>query len=188
MFYGCICSLFYVVPLHLIPVSKCLDTNTQRESIEVVALTRKINGGGLELVSGLVDATAGARNCENAFMFSVTKSLGAGQLCDFGAALGVFFNQFFRPQIRYIYRELLSVFVNIFYVLNIYFYVCFHSYKRWIQWAKRVVTKKSMIYSVRLRRMLFACGNNIFIDKMLGVVNSDVAGLIFDSKSGDADS
>ena len=90
-----------IVPLQLLPTSKCIDETTGRELIEVVCL-KKYDQPGMHLVSALVDAASGTKNTDHVFMASVTKALGVGTACDWGVSLGNYFNQWFRPHIRFV--------------------------------------------------------------------------------------
>ena len=161
----------------MIPISKCFDESHDRELIEVVALKRSVDG--LELVSALIDAAAGTKNTENIFITSVTKALGAGNTCDFGACIGVYFNQYLRPYIRCV---VLYIFCFITFIFTFSFAKKKYMY-RWLRRDKRVISKMALHFSFKLQRMVYCCPNNTFFDKQLGVINSDQAGLIFDTKT-----
>lgn len=95
----------------MIPIARCYDDSTDRELIEIVALKRSNNMPGLQLVSALIDAAPGIKNTENVFVSSVAKALGAGNACDFGASLGIFFNQYLRPYIRFVSAHIIYIYI-----------------------------------------------------------------------------
>ena len=96
------------MPCHLIPLTTCIDPTNNRQYIEVVVLKKCKQTNKLHFAAAIVDAASGIKNTENTFIASITKAMGVNFTCDFGASVGVYFNQFFRPYIRF---DLLFVFV-----------------------------------------------------------------------------
>lgn len=88
------------MPLHLIPVTTCVDPRSNKQYIEVVTLKKNKETNRLDFASAIVDSASGIKNTENTFIASITKAMGVSVTCDFGASVGVYFNQFFRPYIR----------------------------------------------------------------------------------------
>ena len=174
---------FFVVPLHLIPLSTCVDPVNNKQYVEVVVLKKSKITKKLEFVSAIVDGAGGIKNTENTFMASITKALGVGATCDFGASVGVYFNQFFRPYIRYTY--FCFCITHVFKLsFNLFFHFLFFDVsQRGLNEEKLMVSKMAMQYSAKLQTMVFCHPNNYFLDKTKGILNSDETGLVFNEQT-----